>query len=155
MRAASSRVVAIFRSSSSSSSSTSSGTRPWTISSMALASLSARSRSSIVLAGLGLPLHALPQLAQGAENGNPHVHFAGVQDVRDLAIRELRVELQGDDLLLAGRQLAQERGQVVEPLLVQERVLGAGRLVDQLVVPGGVLERLGGRLLLPPVGSHL
>src|SRR3972149_11084700 len=142
---------AIWRSSSISSSSRSSGRPPWTICSMALASMSARSSSRISLACLLLLLHAVPQLAERAEYRHSNIHFAGVQDLRDLTIRELSVELQGDDLLLPGWELPQETDEVMDALPVKEGVLRARRLVVQLVVPGRVLHRLGGGGLLGPV----
>src|SRR3990172_9413112 len=155
IRAASSRMRAIWRSSSISASPRFSGRPPWTISSMALASMSARSSSRIFLACLLLLLHAVPQLAERGEYRHSYIYFAGVQDLRDLTIRELSVELEGDDLLLPGWELSQETDQVMDALPVKEGVLRARRLVVQLVVPGRVLHRLGGGLLLAPVGRHL
>src|SRR4030042_1377985 len=57
------------------------------------------------LLGGAARLQHLPQLSESAEEDDPDVGLAEAHDLGDLAVRELGVELQGDDVLLSSREV--------------------------------------------------
>ena len=100
-------------------------------------------------------MHPLPQFAQGAEDGNPHVDFASVEDLRYLPVGKFGVKLEGDDLLVARGQLPEKVDKAIGALLPKEALLRTAGLMVEFVLPGRCLEGPGGRFLLAPMGGDL
>ena len=82
-------------------------------------------------------LELLPQLLQRAAQDHTHVAFGQAHDLADLKVRELSVELQRHDVLLALREAAEMLHDLRHFLSLQDVVLGgafAGQRVHQIVV---------------------
>ena len=69
----------------------------------------------------------LAELAEGAEDDDADVGLGQAHDLRDLLVRQLGVELQRDDVLLALRELPDEAGDVLQLFLLQHLALDGGR----------------------------